>query len=77
MAKSPIPSPAAPGTAQRKIVLRSEYLQAVGPYRRDVVYEVDADQAAHLVAHRSFQYADQAPQAPETVATPIATEEPR
>jgi hypothetical protein len=76
MAKSPVPAPA-PAAALRKIVLRSGYLIAVGPYRRDVEYEVDADQAAHLVAHRSFQYADQAPQAPETVATPIATEEPR
>ena len=42
----------------RRVILRNTHLIAVGPYSRDIEYNVPADTAAHLVAHRGFDYAD-------------------
>jgi hypothetical protein len=47
----------------RRIILENTHLIAVGPYLKDVEYDVPEEQATHLVAHRGFRFVDAAPPA--------------
>lgn len=63
MAKSPVSEALASSPATCRIVLTAAHKVACGPYLHGVPYEVPAEQAAHLVAHRGFVYADEGAQA--------------
>lgn len=70
MAKSQSPeAPASPAT--RRIVLTASHLRACGPYLHGVPYDVPAEQAAHLVAHRGFIYAEEAAAAPASTVEEV------